>query len=139
MFPVILHLMFLIIYARKLKIHLKLDLEIEKLSVEYNKGLREKDEYLGINFYRKNQPHITLYATDFLDDDIDIVLSEVKEMVPNFKRGLVNLTSGQSFGSFALWKGIVDDYIQNISDSFVHNLLSHVCFILIFYSSIDET
>lgn len=116
-----------------LNIHLKIE-ECEPVATNINRNVALFDPDQKIDLKDYQQPHITLYLTQFeashyntIEKEVDLILAS---HLSNFSNCEVNFlaSSMKNLTTYAMWPVEISDCIQGMSDIIVEKLSSYITF-----------
>jgi 2'-5' RNA ligase len=104
-----------------LNIHVKLDKQSEAAAISFNQALTTKCPHQEIDLSRQQQPHVTLFLTEFARDSIDELKGRVEKAVATFPRGCsVELGDTAATGTYLMWHASLAVCLQSMSDAIVN-------------------
>eukprot|EP01029_Cantina_marsupialis_P029756 TRINITY_DN782144_c0_g1_i1.p1 TRINITY_DN782144_c0_g1~~TRINITY_DN782144_c0_g1_i1.p1 ORF type:complete len:228 (+),score=53.29 TRINITY_DN782144_c0_g1_i1:47-730(+) len=106
--------------STRLNIHVKLDQRVEELAIGYNAYFVRMCPNEDIFLQTYQQPHITLYLTEFQTDALDSIISAANDIVKNFpSHCIVELQDATATGSYTMWHVKPTSCLQRMSDKIV--------------------
>ncbi|EGC28475.1 hypothetical protein DICPUDRAFT_160097 [Dictyostelium purpureum] len=129
---IIIFLIFTIISVKSisLDIHLNLDATTNDIAINYNDLLHKYAPNDQVFLGKLSIPHITLYLTDFVEEQIPSLQNELKQIFPLLeqqgKNCLVGMTTILVSGQYGMWEVQNSPCLQFLSDLIVNNTYQYI-------------
>ncbi|KAG9395260.1 signal peptide protein [Carpediemonas membranifera] len=101
-------------------IHIKLDAETEAFVVQANDVFHRICPSDDIDLRNKEQPHITLYLTDFVNGTDAELISAIESAINQFESFDVGLNNTVAVGQYGMWQTTIPRPLQDLSDLIVN-------------------
>ncbi|KAM9973296.1 hypothetical protein ACTFIR_012672 [Dictyostelium discoideum] len=119
-----------IVSSVELDIHINLDPTTNEIAIDYNNLLHKYAPNDQVFLGSKSIPHITLYLTDFVQEQIPLVQNEISQIFPLLnqagKNCLVQMTTIDISAQYGMWSVQNNQCLQYLSDLVVNNTFQYI-------------